>query len=237
MVLKKIIKKLPVSVICRLKSLKSIDSVSRGRAVYIHPTVHFLGMANIVIGENSCISEGSWLNVNHRTQDGKAIIIGKNCFIGKRNFFSSGLKIVIGDYCLTALDCKFMGSSHIIDDPCLPYISTGTTHDSIIDIGVNCFFGAGANVLGNVQIGHGSVIGAGAHVLQNVPPFSIVIGNPGRVVKRFSFLKNQWIPVADVTKEDVASMPDADSYLSTLSENVPVVDMPWIAAGRSLGNL
>jgi acetyltransferase-like isoleucine patch superfamily enzyme len=43
--------------------------------------------------------------------------------------------------------------------------------------------GARAIILPGVTIGHGSVIGAGAVVAKSVPPYSIVVGNPGRVVR------------------------------------------------------
>jgi serine O-acetyltransferase len=44
--------------------------------------------------------------------------------------------------------------------------------------------GAGAKVLGNIVIGRGSRIGANSVVIENVPPFSTVVGIPGRVIPR-----------------------------------------------------
>ncbi len=44
--------------------------------------------------------------------------------------------------------------------------------------------GCGAVILGDITIGHDSVIGANAVVLEDVPPYSVVVGIPGRVVKR-----------------------------------------------------
>lgn len=54
-----------------------------------------------------------------------------------------------------------------------------TTH-----IGRNCFIGVGAIVLPGVTIGDGSIIGAGAVVVKDVPPHSLVVGNPGKVIKK-----------------------------------------------------
>jgi tetrahydrodipicolinate N-succinyltransferase len=54
-------------------------------------------------------------------------------------------------------------------------------------IGNDVWLGYNAVVLGGAHIGHGSVIGAGAVVRGVIPPYSVVIGNPGVVVKkRFS---------------------------------------------------
>jgi serine O-acetyltransferase len=43
--------------------------------------------------------------------------------------------------------------------------------------------GCGVCVLGNVTVGHDSLIGANAVVLNDVPPYSVVVGVPGRVIK------------------------------------------------------
>ncbi|WP_277443080.1 CatB-related O-acetyltransferase [Pelotomaculum isophthalicicum] len=54
-------------------------------------------------------------------------------------------------------------------------------------IGSDVWIGNGATILSGVEIGSGAVIGARAVVTKSVPPYAIVVGNPGKVVKkRFS---------------------------------------------------
>ena len=208
-----------------------------GAGSYIHPTVHLLGKGSISLGTNSCLSEGCWLNVNHRNANKVSIEIGNNCFIGKHNFFTSGDTISIGDYTLTTLGCKFVGSGHIVEDPEQPYILTGATSVDSIQIGVNCFIGVGVTVLGNVKIGHGSIIGSESLVLQEISPFSIAIGNPAKIVKRYSFIQKSWISASEITSEDELRMPGEQEYLAKLKANFPQVEMPWIAAGKNMGDL
>lgn len=43
---------------------------------------------------------------------------------------------------------------------------------------------ANATVLGGVTLGHHSIIGAGAVVLKNVPSYTVVVGNPARVIRK-----------------------------------------------------
>jgi acetyltransferase-like isoleucine patch superfamily enzyme len=227
---------LPDIWVAKLMSLRA-GKCRQGRDVYIAPGVQLIGATNISIGDNSCISEQTWMNVNHRSEREISIAIGQNCFIGRRNFFSSGKKIEVGHYVLTTIDCKFICSSHIVDNPLLPYLCTGTTKRDSIYVGVNCFFGAGSMVIGNVNIGHGSVIGAGAQVTKDVPPFSIVIGCPAKVVKRYSFSAQTWIDSSLVTSDEELNHPDEVAYLAQLRSVSPGVSMPLIAASAHLGNL
>ncbi|NOZ30317.1 MAG: transferase [Chloroflexi bacterium] len=48
--------------------------------------------------------------------------------------------------------------------------------------------GANATILPDVVIGEGALVGAGAVVVEDVPPYTVVVGNPARVVKRVSEL-------------------------------------------------
>ncbi len=59
--------------------------------------------------------------------------------------------------------------------------ATGKRHPTV---GSNVVIGAGATVLGPVFIGDNSKIGAGTVVLNDVPVESVVVGNPGRIVKK-----------------------------------------------------
>lgn len=47
----------------------------------------------------------------------------------------------------------------------------------------NVFCGPNAVIIGDVRIGHDAIIGAGAVVTKDVPPYGVVIGNPGKIIK------------------------------------------------------
>ena len=204
------------------------------RSSYIDPTVHIIGWRQTKIGRNSVISQGCWFNVNNRESRYKTVQIGDNCFIGKNNFFSVGKSIIIRDYCLTAMGCNFLGSTHIYQDPFLPYITTGTTLKDEIYVGVNCSFGVNVLVIGNVRIGHGSIIGAGAVIRESIPPFSLAVGDPVKVIKRFNFIKKEWVVWSE---EDGFDGPGEEEYLEILRKNVPQIRMPLVAASRRKGDL
>jgi acetyltransferase-like isoleucine patch superfamily enzyme len=203
-------------------------------SVYIASDVLLIGVFRIRIGSNVAIGSGSWLNVNDRRSPLDGLVIGDNCFIGKRNFFSVGRSIILREYCLTALNCAFIGSSHRYDDPMSAYMATGVTLDADIYVGANCFFGYGSQVIGNVRIGHGCVIGAGALIRTDIPPFSLAVGNPARVVKRFDFSSMQWVawPANRVTEG-----PSEEAYVEHLRRQHGFVIQPISVAASSFGNI
>jgi len=49
-------------------------------------------------------------------------------------------------------------------------------------IGPDCWVGNNAVILASIQLGAGSIIGAGTVVTKDVPPYSICVGNPGRII-------------------------------------------------------
>ena len=227
---------IPIKARLFLHCLLRGEKLDSGKGSYIHKTAQIIGRRQVKLGKNSCISERTWLNVNDRNLKKVAIHIGDNCFIGRDNFFTSGNTIFISDYCLTTIGCRFVGSSHNIDNQSLPIMIAGTTFEDNIFVGANCFFGADATVLGNVSIGHGSVVGARALVLNDIPPFSMAVGSPAKVIKRYSFKKKKWVDVSSLKDDDLSQNPSEKDYLESLVDAFPKVPLPWIASGSDMGS-
>mgnify|MGYP003970911283 CR=1 FL=1 len=209
-----------------------------GKGTYIDSSVQFSRYGNISIGSYSAISEGGSINVNQIKNDGFAINIGNNCFLGHHCYISAGNSVVIKDFAHLARDCKILGSSHVISDPFMPYITTGTTHNCSIEIGVNCFLGVAVIINGDVKIGHGCVIGANTFINnKNIPPFSVVVGNPSRIIKRYSMKFKQWVDIENFTEADEKNLPEESPYLKSLIEKHPRIPMFFHATGKNFGNL
>lgn len=208
-----------------------------GTGATIASSVQVLGWRRVRIGAHAILSEGTWLNVNDRESDEPAIIIGESSFIGRRNFLSSGDLIQLGAYCLTGPNCHFLGSDHVFETPFVPYLISGTTAGGAIRVGVNCWLGAGVTVMKDVTIGYGSIIGAGAVVLSDIPPFSIAVGNPARVVRRYDIATATWVRAAEYTTASDARLPGETAYLERLRAAHPVVPGPRIAASFDFGDL
>ena len=59
-------------------------------------------------------------------------------------------------------------------------------------IGNNVYIGAGAKIIGDVKVGDNCRIGANACVVKDVPPNSVVIGNPMKVIDKYEPLDNRF---------------------------------------------
>lgn len=105
----------------------------------------------------------------------------------------------IGKYCSLANDLKFVinldhdylkVNSGFLDSNILSYLNScdfKIRKKGQIIIQNDVWIGRGATILSGVTIHNGSVIGAESVVAKDVPPYSIVVGNPARVIKyRFS---------------------------------------------------
>ena len=197
------------------------------------------------------ISEGTWLNVNVCVKGMYHIDIGDNCYIGRRNFFSPGKQIVVGDYFMSGIDCRFISAGHKFEDPLVPYVSTSTTDDKKIIIETNVWCGTGVTIVGDINIGRGSIIGAGALVNSSIPPFSIVVGNPSKVIRRYSFVEKMWISVSELCEkmgggdgaidegvlEKFLNIPTEAEYNDLLKKKGINIRIPYQASSRRFGDL
>ena len=109
--------------------------------------------------------------------------VGDKVVFGADNTINGYLDIDVGDECIFADWIYVCDFDHVYSDPTVPIRRQGIAK-SPVRIGRDCWIGEKATILRGVTVGEGSVIGAQTVVNRDVPPRSVVVGNPGRVVKR-----------------------------------------------------
>ena len=120
--------------------------------------------------------------------DGVTILTPENISVGRRvsiheySLLDGSGGIAIGNDVAIANSCVIISSSHVFDDPDRPIKDQGLTY-APVSIGNDVWLGSRVSVMPGVTIGDGSVIGAGAVVTKDIPPYSIAVGTPCRVVR------------------------------------------------------
>lgn len=219
-----------------LRRIAAFRRSNIGAHAYIDRTVQVLGWERVRVGHHTIIGEHTFLNVNERVGSEPAIVVGDNCFIGRRNFITASARVAIGDYCLTGPDCHFLGADHDISSPFVPMATTRAEPGAMIDVGANCWFGSSVIVLKNVRIGCGCILGAGALVTRDLPPFSIAVGSPARVVKRFDMRRKMWVALEEYPADGDRLLPTEAEYLADLRARFPAIKGPRAASSAAFGD-
>lgn len=117
------------------------------------------------------------------------VIIGKDCYIGPGAALRGDWgQIILEDGCNVQENCTihmFPGVTVLLRE------SSHIGHGAVIHgatIGKNCLVGMNAVIMDNVQLGDECIIGALTFIKQDekIPPRSLVVGNPGKVIKAVS---------------------------------------------------
>jgi acetyltransferase-like isoleucine patch superfamily enzyme len=108
------------------------------------------------------------------------ISIGNNTAIGHYVHIWGSGGVTIGSDVLIAAHCCITSLGH---DVSRPLMRQSVIAKPVI-IGDGCWLGYNVTVLPGVTIGKGSVIGAGSVVTKDIPPMSVAVGNPAKVLKK-----------------------------------------------------
>jgi acetyltransferase-like isoleucine patch superfamily enzyme len=154
--------------------------------------------ANLMsIGNSVIIGRDAWINVPAPVNaKGPVVLLDDDCKIGRRCVISARNKIHIGKNVLFGPSVLVTDHNHTAEDTMIPINEQGTTGGGSIRIEEGCWIGFGAVIVcsrGELVIGRNSVVGANSVVTKNVPPYSVVTGNPARVIKQFDSTKGQWM--------------------------------------------
>jgi acetyltransferase-like isoleucine patch superfamily enzyme len=132
----------------------------------------------------------------HREEKGEPIIIiddgcdiNRHCQISARNCIHIERDVLVSSFVL------IMDHGHVYEDVTLPIKEQGITTGGKIRIEQGCWIGRAAAIVcnqGDLVLGRNSVVAANALVTRSFPPYSVIAGNPARLVRRFDPVKRVW---------------------------------------------
>jgi acetyltransferase-like isoleucine patch superfamily enzyme len=121
------------------------------------------------------------------------IVIGNHARIGLGNTIIG--PVSIGDKVNLAQNIVISALNHNYEDVEKSIADQGINIQTVI-IENDVWIGANSIILAGVHIGKHVVIGAGSVVTKDIPPYSVALGNPARIVKQYDVEKKQWIKVS-----------------------------------------
>ena len=147
------------------------------------------------VHETAIIEEGakigSGTNIWHFSHIRSGAIIGNNCNIGKDVYMDPG--VVIGNNVkiqngvslyegISVDDDVFIGPHAVFTNDLQPraFLKDWQLTKTLLRKG--CSIGANATIICGVTIGKYALIGAGTVVTKDIPDFSLVVGNPGKII-------------------------------------------------------
>ncbi|TAF56189.1 MAG: acyltransferase [Oscillatoriales cyanobacterium] len=176
-----------------------LHSLGVGSKISLHSRIHGF-TKNISIGKNVnigryatifCDTPKGKLSIDDSTNIGISTIvktyggsisIGRNCSINPFSVVYGHGGVVIQDNVRIASHVVIVPSNHIFEDRDTLIVDQGLSKKGIT-IEEDVWIGSGATVLDGCTIGRGSVIAAGAVVTKSFPPYSIIAGIPGKLIR------------------------------------------------------
>jgi acetyltransferase-like isoleucine patch superfamily enzyme len=171
---------------------------SVGKGLAMHRTCRLFRphARQIKLGNGVSIMKDVWLNIAPTPDDEIKLIIDDRCLIGLRTTITAKNHVHLEHDVVIADSVVIADHTRAFDDIHVPIYSQGTTAGGRIRIEMGCWIGHCSAIIcnrGDLVIGRNSVIGANSVVTHSIPPYSVAMGNPAKVVKHFDPVRGAWI--------------------------------------------
>lgn len=145
------------------------------------------------IGNHVTIQGDTHIYIHPEDKDATHCIVrlGNHVHIGINSVISARNRIVMEDYVLCGPRVTILDNTLIYEDAEIPIMFQDVTRGGTVHIELACWIGTNAIILPNVTIGRHSIIGANAVVTRNIPPFSVTVGAPTKVIKKYDIDKKK----------------------------------------------
>ncbi len=168
---------------CRITHRSQI-SVGRTLILGDYVEINALSKHGVRIGDNVSIQKNTIIECTGVIRNlGEGLVIGNNTGIAQGAFIQVRGKVVIGNDVIFGPNVSIFSETHNFDDPNIPVHLQGETRKGVT-IEDGAWIGTRAVILDGITVGRNSIVAAGAVVTKDVPPGAIVGGVPAKVLKQ-----------------------------------------------------
>jgi acetyltransferase-like isoleucine patch superfamily enzyme len=171
---------------------------SFGKGTWAHYSCHVTRSAApyISIGENVALARDVWLDVDAAPgKDSPLLIVEEGCGLQRRGVYSARNRIHLMRNVICSHSVRVMDHSSEVGEG-EDIGRRSETAGGTIRIEEECWIGFGVVIVceqGELVIGRHCVVGANSVVTRSIPPYSVVAGDPARIVKQYDFSKGKWV--------------------------------------------
>lgn len=164
-----------------------------GRRTLIVAPIGIEGPGQIALGDDVYVAAQSCLAVHSRVreQEGPALVISDGCKLGRFNHIYATQSVKLGHKVLTANGVYISDNLHDYRDIEAPVMDQPLMQLAETEIGDHSWLGHNACVIG-AKLGRHCIVGANAVVTRDAPDYSVIVGVPGRVIKRYDPDRAEW---------------------------------------------
>lgn len=155
-------------------------------------STYVFGGQSIEIGDHVWIKERIRLEAQNASRNDVRIRIGEGTVMSDYARISAVKSVIIGKGVGISYFSLITDHDHDFYDPDVPWRTNPRLLAAPVVIEDHAFLGDRVTILKGVTIGRHSIIGTGSVVTSNIPPFSIAVGMPARVVRRFDHTRRMW---------------------------------------------
>tara|TARA_B100001250_G_C19749068_1_gene766802 strand:+ start:675 stop:1262 length:588 start_codon:yes stop_codon:yes gene_type:complete len=149
------------------------------------------GSKFISINEKVHINEGSWILALKINQKDPIINIGKGTYVGRFAHIVGVSRVEICANVLISDKVYISDNLHEYKDINIPIKEQDILEKAPVVIGESTWLGENVCIIG-ASVGRHCVIGANSVVLTDIPDYSIAVGSPAKVIKRFNKSTGHW---------------------------------------------
>lgn len=164
-----------------------------GKSSYLIRPLAIDGINNISIGNSVKIGYRAWLASVPLTGEKKSeLIIKDGACLGNFNHIYTTKSIIIGENVLTADKVYITDNLHSYEDISSAIVFQPIKQISTVSIGSGSWLGENVCIIG-ANIGKNCVIGANSVVTRDIPDYSVAVGSPAQIIKKYCFEVNEWL--------------------------------------------